>query len=427
MFGTDGIRGAYGVEPITPTTFYAIGKAIGKMIGAPQAVYIAHDGRNSADSLFKGLVAGLNSMSIETYLCGLLPTPVLAALACDNKKYAVMITASHNPAHDNGIKLFNPDGTKWSTTQQLRLEELVTKNRVPNDNVPSYKLFDKEAAKIYKTQIDKIQQSQAIDLSEMHVVLDCANGATSKLAPLVFSKLGAKVTTIHNNYKECEINKACGSTKPQALQNAVVEHKADLGLAFDGDGDRLIAVDHTGIVLDGDDILYIFAVFNKERKVVTTHMANTGLDKALNTKNIDVKRVDVGDRHIHKALAEEKLTIGAEPSGHIIHTAYSQSGDGIIAGILLMDIVKKEKISLLAWREQWQRNPYKLVNLSKNNHPDENKWAESVKNFQQQHADIKVLLRASKTEPLWRLLVEADTQDAVNNTLKILCESYHAI
>ena len=156
-------------------------------------------------------------------------------------------------------------------------------------------------------------------------------------------------------------------------------------------------------------------------------MANTGLDKALKVMNIEVERVDVGDSHVHKALAEENLRIGAEPSGHIIHTTYTKSGDGIIAGILLMDIVKKEKTSLMLWRKQWKRNPHKLVNLSRSNHPDEKKWVESVKSYHQQHAKVKVLLRASKTEPLWRLLVEADTQETVDNTMRILCESYHAL
>ena len=424
MFGTDGIRGKYGVSPITPADFTLLGKAIGYVVQAGNEIYIGHDGRTSHQVLQSALTDALLANGIHVKHCGLLPTPALAKLAEQDKVHAAMITASHNPASDNGIKLFTPEGIKWDNKLQDKLAQALEKTYYtgPSGSVTTYE------AQATSRYIDYISTTHmGTDLTGLRIAIDCANGATSKLAQKLYHKTGAHISCYHTSSGAC-INKACGSTQPESMI-AVVQQGFDCALAFDGDGDRLVAIDETGTVLDGDDILYILATQNNKKidKVVTSVMSNAGLEQALQEKNIATQKVKVGDKHIYQALEEQQLTLGAEPSGHILYLPYAKSGDGLLAGLMLLQAMKSTGKKLSQLRSCWQRYPQRLVNLPQKCTNKTDSWVDYVSQIQTQNQAVNIILRASQTEPLWRLKVEAHSLDIVNKTMEQLVTQYHRI
>lgn len=424
MFGTDGIRGKYGISPITPADFTLLGKAVGYVIQPGNEIYIAHDGRTSHQVLQSALTDALLATGAHVKHCGLLPTPALAKLAEQDKVHALMITASHNPASDNGIKLFTPEGIKWDNKLQDKLGQALDKSCCAGLR-GSLTTCEAQASTRY---IDYTTATLAdTDLTGLRIALDCANGATSKIAPKLYQQTGAHVSCYHIG-SGARINEACGSTQPESMIS-VVEQGYDCALAFDGDGDRLVAIDETGTVLDGDDILYILATHSdkKIKKVVTSVMSNAGLEQALQEKNIATQKVKVGDKHIYQALKEQQLMLGAEPSGHILHLPYAKSGDGLLAGLMLLRAMKSTGKKLSQLRSCWQRYPQKLVNLPQKSANKSESWVDYVSQIQTQNQAVHIILRASQTEPLWRLKVEAHSLDVVNKTMEQLVTQYHRI
>ncbi len=425
MFGTDGIRGKYGVSPITPADFTLLGSAVAVVIKPHRELYIAHDGRASHIDLQQALTDALVSGGIHVKQCGLLPTPALAKLAEQDKVHAAMITASHNPASDNGVKLFTPEGVKWDDKLQEKLAQAYT-NAKHNSACGSVSTYESKASDRYLDYLSQMRDAR-VNLSGLRVALDCANGASAKIAPTIYRLFGAFVDSYHTKSGDC-INQECGSTYPETMQRVLVQDY-DCALLFDGDGDRMVAIDETGYVLDGDDILYILAIYGGKQvtTVVTSVMSNAGLEQALKKKGITTKKVKVGDKHIFKALQEHQLTLGAEPSGHILCLPYAKSGDGLLAGLLLLQAMRRSGKKLSELRSLWQRYPQKLINLPHQTSQQGVSWVRYVNQIQKQNQAVQILLRASQTEPLWRLKVEAHSIDVVNETMDQLVMQYHKI
>lgn len=430
VFGTDGIRGLYGNSPITPTDFYAIGLSVANIVrerSQKKCILVAHDGRTSAITLQKALAEGLADQGLDVWLLGLLPTPALAKLAEQEQTFGCMITASHNPASDNGLKLFTDEGIKWDKKLQEALSEAAVKK--PNTADSNGLIVNKQswANSCYLDFLTKFAKQEGCALGGCKLVLDCANGATRSIAPMLFQALGATVSTIHTDSGE-QINHHAGSTCPEQLQKAVIDSEADAGLAFDGDGDRVIAVDSKGRVLDGDHILYLLAATTpKLKKVVSTIMANQGLIAALQALDIDCQTSQVGDKHVHQLMLSQGLCLGAEPSGHVLYLPYSKSGDGILAGILCLTRAIQAKKTLSEWYDSYNKYPSKLVNLPYQQTEKNQEWLAIIDAIQKQYETVHILLRQSNTEPVWRLKVEAKTLEEVEWVSNKLTSDYHAI
>lgn len=437
-FGTDGVRGVANTQ-LTPELAFQIGRFGGyvltrhKQEGKPKVV-IGRDTRISGQMLESALIAGLLSVGAEVMRLGVIPTSGVAYLTRSlGADAGVMISASHNPFPDNGIKFFGNDGFKLSDEAELEIEQLLDANedtlpRPTGDKIGTVLEFLEGSQKYLSHLKNTVNQS----MDGLKVVLDCANGAVSSLAARLFADVEAEVITIGANPNGQNINEQCGSTHPEALQEAVVHHKADLGLAFDGDADRCIAVDENGEIIDGDYIMAICARALKAKgklsnnTVVTTVMANLGFFKAMEEFGINTTKTAVGDRYVVEEMVRGGYNLGGEQSGHIIFLDYNTTGDGLLTGLQLLNIVKESGQSLGQLKQMMTKYPQILVNVPVK---DKSKLQgnEAIQQvIEQVEAELagngRVLVRPSGTEPLVRVMAEGPDAEELETIVDRIAE-----
>ncbi len=441
LFGTDGIRGKVGEEPITPATVLKLGWAVGRVLGANQAgarILIGKDTRVSGYMLESVLEAGLSAAGVDISLIGPMPTPGIAYLTRTSRAQAgIVISASHNPYFDNGIKFFSAKGHKLPDEIEQRIEQAMTE---PMSTVGSGKLGKAErfpdAAGRY-IEFCKSTVPYRLTLNGLSLVVDCAHGAAYHVAPSVFEELGADVTVVGDRPDGFNINDQCGSTQPKALQAKVLETKADVGIALDGDGDRLIMVDAEGEVVDGDEVLYIMSHHRLMKArlnggVVGTLMTNLGLEKACQEQNIPFARAPVGDRYVLEKLTQEQWELGGETSGHIICLDKTTTGDAIIAALEVLHVMVGTNRSLNELKSGMQKFPQKMINVRLGNSKSASTAdiihsatvCDAVKNAESELAhNGRVVLRPSGTEPLIRVMVEGNDSIQVDRITQELAQT----
>ncbi len=425
-FGTDGIRGTVGEPPITPEFVLKLGWAVGKVFASrPNSkVLIGKDTRISGYLFESALEAGLSAAGVNIRLLGPMPTPAIAYLTRTFKAQAgIVISASHNAFPDNGIKFFSQDGTKLPDDVELAIEAQIDEpmtTAAPDALGKAARISDAAGRYI---EFCKSTFPLATDLHGLKVVLDCANGATYHVAPGVFREMGAEVVPIFVSPDGLNINENCGSTHPETLRQRVVDEHADLGIAFDGDGDRLVMVDQNGEVVDGDEILFAIARDCKERGVlkggvVGTLMSNLGLELAMQELGIPFHRANVGDRYVMAALAEREWCLGGETSGHIVCRGVTTTGDGIVAALQVVGAMLAREAPLHELREGMHKCPQKMINVRVRErgdisaHPDVSAAVEAATS--ELAGRGRVLLRASGTEPVVRVMVEGEDEAVVD-------------
>ncbi|HEY7865084.1 MAG TPA: phosphoglucosamine mutase [Psychromonas sp.] len=424
-FGTDGIRGKVGASLITPEFALKLGWAAGRVLAksGSKKVLIGKDPRISGYMLEAALQAGLTAAGLRPVLMGPMPTPAVAYLTHTFRATAgIVISASHNPFYDNGIKFFSDQGTKLSEEIELEIEAEIDKELKCVESSELGKAYRIEDAAGRYIEFCKSTFPSKYDLNGLKIVVDCANGATYHIAPLVISELGAEVIAMGVEPNGLNINLNCGATSMQAISERVVKEKADFGIAFDGDGDRVMMVDHTGYVLDGDELLYIIAR-DKLRSgtlkggAVGTKMSNLGLEQALKTLGIPFERSDVGDRHVMELMIKNNWCIGAENSGHVICADHLPTGDGIVSGLQVISAMQSSRMKLYDLRQGIKKYPQILLSLRFDNNIDplqDNDVLAEAKRIETLLGDKgRVLLRKSGTEPVFRVMVEADESDKV--------------
>ncbi|MGD2119118.1 MAG: phosphoglucosamine mutase [Chromatiales bacterium] len=427
-FGTDGIRGRVGEGWITPEFMLKLGWAAGQVLGngPGSKIIIGKDTRKSGYMFEASLEAGLVAAGMNIHMLGPMPTPAIAYLTRTfHAQAGIVISASHNPHYDNGIKFFSGEGKKLPDDVELAIEEELQKpltTVAPEILGKAYRVEDASGRYI---EFCKSTVPLATNFRGMKIVVDCAHGATYRTSPFVFSELGAEVITIGDKPDGLNINDGVGSTHVEKLVQTVLEQKADLGIAMDGDGDRLIMVDHEGQVADGDDILYIIAMSRKQADtlkgpVVGTLMSNLGFEHALAAAGVGFERTKVGDRHILERLEQNEWTLGGEPSGHIICRDRTTTGDGTISALQVLAEIWKSGKSLKELLVGMKKYPQDLINinLGKANAADVmamQKMAEAVISVEHELGNSgRVLLRPSGTEPLIRVMVEGEDGSQVS-------------
>ena len=424
-FGTDGIRGEVGKHPITPDFMLKLGWATGRVFAEEGNgfVLVGKDTRISGYMFESALEAGLSAAGVDTRLLGPMPTPGIAYLTRTLRaKAGIVISASHNPYYDNGIKFFSVDGTKLPDELEHKIERYIDS---PMTTVESSKLGKaKRLADAAGRYIEFCKSTVAtnLDFKDLRIVIDCAHGATYHIAPHVFSEVGAEVVTIGAEPDGLNINEECGATKPEFLAEKVIEFRADLGIALDGDGDRLIMVDHKGEVVDGDELIYIIAKSRHDAgelqgDVVGTLMSNLGMEHALKRLGVNLLRANVGDRYVMELLVKHKAILGGEGSGHIICLDKTTTGDGIVAALQVLAEILHSGKSLHELKLGMQKYPQILKNVRVNkkiNIDEVESIQKAVKDVEKKMAGKgRVLLRSSGTEPLIRVMVEGENLDDV--------------
>lgn len=429
-FGTDGIRGRVGQAPITPDFFLHLGWAVGQVLAnerqqdnkAPM-VLIGKDTRISGYMFESALEAGLISAGVDVGLLGPMPTPAIAYLTRTFQARAgIVISASHNPYTDNGIKLFSTDGGKLSDELELAIEAQLDRPMTTAARLgKARRIGDAEGRYI---EFCKGSLPWGFSLAGLNLVVDCANGATYKVAPEVFRELGATVTVLAVTPDGVNINKECGSTDVKALQERVLAEKADLGIAFDGDGDRVLFVDHTGEEVDGDELLYIIAAHKHLvdggcTGVVGTLMSNFGFEMALRELGIPFARAKVGDRYVLEMMKERDWALGGESSGHIVCGNATTTGDGIISALQVLRALQKTGKSLWETRRGMTKTPQCMINVPVAEKVDLDRHdatrAAVARTEEKLEGRGRVLLRASGTEPVIRVMVEGPRVDLVRD------------
>lgn len=428
LFGTDGVRGVANVE-LTPELAYKIGRAGAYVLTNSKKgkVLVGKDTRTSGDMLEAALTAGFCSMGLDVVSLGVIPTPAVAYLTRKYEAVAgVVISASHNPGEYNGIKFFNFEGLKLPDEVEEKIEEIVLNYKdidvrpIKNDVGRIY--FEGNGAKDYK---DYLKSSIDVDLTGLTVAIDCGHGALSKIGPETLEELGAKVVAVNCQPDGMNINNACGSTKPEIIQRLVVESKAHVGLSFDGDADRIIAVDEKGRILDGDHILAICGTDLKKKgklknnTVVGTVMTNMGLDVYLRENDMEIVKTSVGDRYILEEMLKNGYSLGGEQSGHIIFLDYNTTGDGLATGLHLLDVMKSLKKPLSELNDIMKNYPQILLNAKVDNgykyrymeNPEIKAEVERIEEIF--HGEGRVVIRPSGTEPLVRVMIEGKDQEEI--------------
>ena len=423
-FGTDGIRGIAG-ESLTADLSFKVGKALGKLLTEKKdhpKVVIGRDTRISCDMIEQALTAGLTSTGVNVMTVGTIPTPAIAYLTKTiETDSGIMISASHNPYQDNGIKIFGPDGFKLTDEQELEIESLIDNSeQIKNASFEKIgKLYG--GSELSQKYVQHIKQSISGDLSNIKIALDCANGATTGVAPYIFGDLEADIETIGCQPNGININDNVGSTKIDTISAFVKENNVDVGFAFDGDGDRVLAVDANGNIVDGDKIMFILAKHLKEQgelkdnMVVSTVMSNIGFYKAIEENGLQSVKTAVGDRYVVEEMRNNNYSLGGEQSGHIILMNYATTGDGILTAIKLANIIKSTGKSLEELASEVSIYPQKLVNIKvidkKAAMEDSEILAECEKVEKELEGNGRILLRASGTENLIRVMVEASSDE----------------
>ncbi|RLQ93244.1 phosphoglucosamine mutase [Falsibacillus albus] len=425
-FGTDGVRGVANTE-LTPELAFKLGRYGGfvltKNTERPK-ILIGRDTRISGHMLEGALVAGLLSIGAEVMRLGVISTPGVAYLTkAQGAQAGVMISASHNPVGDNGIKFFGPDGFKLSDEQEEEIEKYLD---MQEDILPRPIGGDLGQVSDYfeggQKYLQYLKQSVDEDFSGIHVALDCAHGATSSLAAHLFADLEADISTMGASPNGLNINDGVGSTHPEALTGFVKEKNADVGLAFDGDGDRLIAIDENGDTVDGDQIMFICAKYLKQENrlkhstVVSTVMSNLGFHKGLEELDINGVQTAVGDRYVVEEMKKNGFNLGGEQSGHIIFLDYNTTGDGLLTGLQLVNIMKATNKPLSELASEMKKYPQKLVNVrvTDKHHVTDNEKIKAVISDVEAEMDGngRILVRPSGTEPLVRVMAEAPTEES---------------
>ena len=429
-FGTDGVRGEANVE-LTPELAFKLGRFGGYVLSQHEEetplVFVGRDTRISGEMLEHALIAGLLSVGIRVYKLGVIATPGVAYLVRTEKASAgVMISASHNPALDNGIKFFGGDGFKLDDDRELEIEALLDADE---DTLPRPSAQGLGTVMEYPEGLRKYQEflvSTGVQLEGMHVVLDTANGAASTSARQIFADLGAHLTVIGENPDGLNINDGVGSTHPEHLQEKVKEVGAAIGLAFDGDSDRLIAVDENGEIVDGDKIMYIIGSYLSSKglleknTIVTTVMSNLGFHKALDAKGIQKEITAVGDRYVVEEMRKSGYNLGGEQSGHVVIMDYNTTGDGQLTGVQLTKIMQETGKKLSELAAEVTIYPQKLVNIRVENSMKGKAMEvpairEIIEKMEAEMAgNGRILVRPSGTEPLLRVMAEAPTHEEVD-------------
>lgn len=424
LFGTDGVRGIAN-EELSPELAFELGKAGAYILteeGRRSKILIGRDTRISGDMLESALVAGICSLGVDVLLVGIISTPAIAYLTKElGADAGIVISASHNPVEDNGIKFFGRDGYKLSDEKEMAIERLIY-NPLDYPHPVGGKI-----GRVYQVEngedlyIAHAKNTIKCDLQGLKIVVDGANGAASYLAPQIFKELGAQVIAINCHPDGVNINLDCGSTHPQKLQQAVLDHKADLGLAHDGDADRVIAVDENGNLVDGDHIMTICCLHLWEKEqlknqtLVVTVMTNLGLRLALAKTEVKIVETKVGDRYVLEGMKEHDAILGGEQSGHIIFLEHNTTGDGIITALQLLAVVKEKGKTLGQLASQMKRLPQLLVNVrvkDKNKVMEIQEVQEAIREAEERlEGRGRVLIRPSGTEPLVRVMVEGEKEE----------------
>lgn len=433
-FGTDGIRGRVGESLINPEFVLKVGWAVGMVLRNTKGgkVLIGKDTRISGYLLESVLEAGLSYAGVDTHLLGPMPTPAVAYLTRTLRAQAgIVISASHNRYCDNGIKIFSPQGTKLPDDIETALEEqlkLPMKMVDPGALGKAKRVIDAQGRYI---EFCKSTLGLNNNLAGLKIIIDCSNGATYKVAPAIFSELGADVIAININPNGFNINENCGSTHPEVLAKVVLAEKADIGIAFDGDGDRVIMVDNKGEVVNGDELVFIIAkqLFLKRALrggIVGTVMSNYGLELALRDLGIVFERTQVGDRYVLEALQRNNWLLGGESSGHIVHLGITTTGDGIVSALQVLNAVAASGKNLFDLKSEMTKFPQVLINVEITKPIDVNNNATIQQAVLVAERNLgkkgRVLLRASGTEPLIRVMVEGEDYAQINNIAQELAE-----
>ena len=433
-FGTDGIRGLVGEFPIVPEFALKLGWAAGKVLAATgnASVVIGKDTRLSGYMLESALQSGLSAAGVNVRLLGPMPTPAVAHLArAFHASAGIVISASHNPYYDNGIKFFGATGKKLSDEIEQQIEEWLDKPMAIDNFDELGKTLRQEDARGRYIEFCKASFPYHLSLKGLKIVVDCAHGATYQVGPAVFRELGAEVVAVSCEPDGMNINADCGSTHPQTLQAAVLINKADLGIAFDGDGDRIVMVDHTGSVVDGDEIIVMIARARQQEGVnvggvVGTVMSNMGMEVAVKNMGLEFVRAKVGDRYVMSALAKRGWMLGGEASGHIVCLDKTTTGDAIIAALQVLTAVVQSEQPLHELRQGMSKFPQQLINvkIAQKSDPMANdvvlaavKEAEAILGERG-----RVLLRASGTEPVIRVMVEGEQQQQITRICQDLAD-----
>jgi len=421
FFGTDGIRGKTGEHPITPDFFVKLAYATGLVLTKHHksknnpSVVIGKDTRISGYMFESALEAGFSAAGVDTYLTGPIPTPGIAYLTQKlDADIGVSITASHNPFGDNGIKIFTKNGTKLSEETEIEIEQLLDEALVlvTTAKLGKARRLDDAYDRYIRFCLNTV--SNELDFKHYKIVIDCANGATYHVAPKIFRSLGAKIITINNSPDGLNINEAAGSDHPESLVQAVKKNQANLGIAFDGDGDRILVVNNDGSIIDGDQILFIILnYFQQQQKLkgglVGTLMTNLALEEKCAEMNISFYRAKVGDRYVAEALREKEWLIGGENSGHIVLLNYHSTGDGIISALQLLSALEVNKMSLSEALANFSLYPQQLINIPIKEKLDLD--SQIIKDLVKEAEMImegkgRVLIRPSGTQPLLRIMTE---------------------
>jgi len=441
-FGTDGVRGVANKE-LTPELAFDLGRAAAQVLASNSdslspRIIIGKDTRVSGDMLEAALAAGICAAGVSVTLLGVLPTPGVAVLCrLLNADAGAVISASHNPFADNGIKFFSGTGYKLPDHVESAIEALLNNRssikRAEGENLGKIAYYAQAKDDYKKFLLSKLNN----DLSGLKIAIDCANGAVSNIAADVFSACGAEVVAIGDNPDGCNINNGYGSTHPQVLQNFVKEQMADLGLAFDGDADRLIAVDSDGAIIDGDVIIAICAAEMIERgklngnRVVATRMSNIGLKKAMAKFDVVVDETDIGDRYVLERMMETGANLGGEQSGHIIFSDYNSTGDGMIAALYLLGVIKSTGKSLGELSQIVEKRPQVLVNVKlkdKQSWRNDKRVNELIANAERElAAEGRLLIRPSGTEPVVRLMAQGPDKQRLEQLIEKIAAAISAV
>ncbi|MCA0255867.1 MAG: phosphoglucosamine mutase [Proteobacteria bacterium] len=436
-FGTDGIRGLSNTFPMTPDLAMRVGIAVGTIFrrgSHRHRVVIGKDTRLSGYMLENALVAGFTAAGLDVFLLGPIPTPAVAMLTRSMRAdIGVMISASHNPFADNGIKLFGPDGYKLSDEIEMQIEALLeediyTQLAKPED-IGRAKRVDGD---IYRyVEFVKRTMPRDVTLSGLRIAIDCANGAAYKVAPTALWELGAEVVTIGNTPNGTNINLECGSTHPDALQRKVHEVRADIGIALDGDADRVIIVDETGRVVDGDQLMAVIAEtwaddnLLKGGGLVATVMSNLGLERFMASKGLDLVRTKVGDRYVVEHMRQHGFNVGGEQSGHIVLSDFGTTGDGLVAALQVLSAVKRFDKPVSEICRRFEAVPQLLRNVRfSGGKPLEDKTVKKAiaEAEQELAANGRLVIRPSGTEPLIRVMAEGDDRSQIERIVGDLCD-----
>ena len=428
-FGTDGIRARSNSEKLNGLTLMKLGMALGQYFKTGDhrhRVVIGKDTRLSGYMIEQAVTSGLLSMGMDVFLFGPIPTPAVAMLTKSMRAdLGIMITASHNKFEDNGLKIFDKDGNKLSDETELKIEELMNssleKSLINSESIGRAKRLEDANARYVEFLKNTFPKSQRLD--GLKIVMDSANGASYISAPLILWELGAEVIEIGNSPDGFNINENCGSTDTRLLSERVIEEKADIGIALDGDGDRIIISDENGHIVDGDQILGLLSLDLKNRgqllqnKVVGTSMTNKGLEKKFNDHGIDLVRTDVGDRYVKERMIQENINIGGEQSGHIIMRDFTNTGDGMVVALQILSVLKSNKKNVSDLMKFFEPIPQKLINVKVDSRDilENEKTNNFFSQIEEKVADQgRIIVRMSGTEPLLRVMVECETEKRLN-------------